>query len=425
MKKLFQVVLIIAVVAGISAAGYQPAAAYWKKRNAPIWRTAKVTRGDIVSVVNATGTVKPVLSVHIGSFVSGPILELHADHNQEVKKGALLAQVDPRIYAAAVARDEAMLDSQKADVERINATLQLAKNNESRAQLLHEENPDFVSQAELDQVHFARLELDAQLKLAEAGVKQASANLLNSKAQLDYTEIRAPVSGVVIDVKIDPGQTLAAQFQTPELFIVAPDMRERMHVYASVDEADIGLIRGAQEKGRPVEFMVAAYENELFEGAIEEIRFSSTETQNVVTYPVIVAAPNPDLKLLPGMTATISFEVDRRLNTIKVPNSALRFLPELSHVREADRKILEGEEWEKHEADEQPDRVLSAHEKAEARRKRNRRHVWIQDGEFLKAVEIVTGLSASRYTELVSGGLKEGDKLVTGTESKKSSWGMN
>lgn len=421
MKKLVRVLLVFVVLGAVTAAAYQPALAYWKKRNTPTWRMAEITRGDIIAEVNATGAVKPVLSVHIGSFVSGPISELHVDFNQEVEKGDLLARVDPTIYAASVARDEGALAARRAEVDRITASLQLAKNNEQRAHQLREENSDFVSQAELDQVHFARMQQEAELKLAEAAVQQAVASLAYTQAQLGYTEIRAPVSGVVIDRKIDPGQTLAAQFQTPELFIVAPDMRKKMHVYASVDEADIGMIRSAQEKGRPVSFIVDAYPGESFEGTIEEIRFSSTETQNVVTYPVIVAAPNPDLKLLPGMTATISFEVEQRLKTLKIPNAALRFLPESRYVREADRKLLEGSQWERNSQDE-PEPRMSAREKAKAQRDRSRRPVWIKDGDYLKAIDVVVGISDAKFTEMVSGGLKEHDKVVTGIEPKKP-WG--
>ncbi len=423
MKTAFRIFLVLLVVVGVVAAAYQPALAYWKKHNAPKWRRAAVVKGDLVAEVNATGTIKPVLSVHIGSFVSGPILKLFVDFNQEVKKGDPLAKIDPRIYEAAKLRDTAALDSRKADVERIRALLQLSKNNEDRAKLLKEKNPDFVSQAELDQLGFNRQELEAQLKLALASVQQAAANLLNSQAQLDYTDINSPVDGMVIDRKIDPGQTLAAQFQTPELFIIAPDMRKKMHVYALVDEADIGMIRAAQQKGNVVRFIVDAYSDELFNGTIEEVRFSSTETQNVVTYPVIVAAPNPDLKLLPGMTASISFVVDQRQQVLKVPNAALRYYPETKLVREADRKLLEGAGWQQDDdPQEQQDTNLSAPEKAEARRKRNRRHVWMADGELLRAVEVVIGISDSRFSEVVSGDVHENDMLVTGIEPKPS-WG--
>ncbi|MGE0756717.1 MAG: efflux RND transporter periplasmic adaptor subunit [Pirellulaceae bacterium] len=418
MKHFARILVVVGLIGGIVAAAYRPAAAYWSKRHTPGWRTTDVIRGDIVADVNATGTVKPVLQVRVGSFVSGPIVELNVNFNQEVAEGDLLARIDPRIYTAAVQRDAAQLATRKAEVERVRASLQLATNNETRAKQLRQENRNYVSQAELDQVHFSRLELEAQLKLAEAAVLQAEANLANSQAQLEYTEIRAPVSGVVIDRKIDPGQTLAAQFQTPELFILAPDMRKKMHVYAAVDEADIGMIRSAQQAGRKVQFTVDAYPGELFEGTIEEVRFSSTETQNVVTYPVIVAAANPDLKLLPGMTAGISFEVERRTGILRIPNSALRFLPDARYAREADRQLLSGTAW----ADDQnevSERQMSAEEKAEARRTQNKRHVWVADGQFLRAVEVVVGISDNSYTELVSGDLNVGDSLVFGVEPPK------
>jgi HlyD family secretion protein len=412
MKTRYKLLILLLLLSGAGVAAYKPAADYWKKRNQPTWREAEITRGTIVAVVNSTGTVKPMLSVQIGSFVSGPILDLFVDFNEEVEKDQLLATIDPRIYEASVARDTAALATRKAEVIRAEAQLNQAENDESRALALLEEDEDFVSDEELDRLKFNRLALEAAVTIANASVEQAKANLDNSATNLGYTKIKSPVKGMIIDRKIDPGQTLAAQFQTPELFVVAPDMREKMHIYASVDEADIGLIRGAQKAGRPVHFTVDAYPDDLFEGTIEEIRFSSTETQNVVTYPVIVAAPNPDLKLLPGMTANISFRVAEKEDVVKIPNTALRFYPELKHVRQEDRKLLEGQDWEK-ENDEQ-DAVLSAEQKAEARKKRSRRHVWVLEGEQLKAIEVEIGLSDSKFTELVSGDVEEGKKLVAG-----------
>ncbi len=418
MKARYKIIVVLLLLGGACAAAYQPAADYWKKRNQPTWKQAETKKGTIIAVVNSTGTVKPVLSVQIGSFVSGPIKELFVDFNQEVEENELLATIDDRIYQASVARDRAFLATSNAEVDRAQSLLQQAINNEARALSLQEENEDFISDQELDQLKFNRAALEAALEVAKASIDQAQANLDNSLANLGYTEIRSPVSGMIIDRKIDPGQTLAAQFQTPELFVVAPNMREKMHIYASVDEADIGLIRSAQEKGRSVHFTVDAYRDDLFQGQIEEIRFSSTELQNVVTYPVIVAAPNPDLKLLPGMTASISFHVDESEDVIRIPNAALRFYPDVKHVREEDRKLLEGKDWEQ-EADQNDDAAMSAIERAEARKKRNTRHVWVVDGDFLKAVEVQTGLSDSKYTELVAGDVREGQQLVTGIEPKK------
>jgi HlyD family secretion protein len=442
MRILVILAIIVAIVAGVAVAGYKPAMEYWELQNAPKWRTAGVVRGDVISVVNSTGTVKPVLQVSVGSFVSGPIdaeyqlkdrdgkllvdkdgLPLHiAEFNQEVRKGDELAKIDPRIYEAGVARDRATLATRVADVERAKALLQQAINDERRAFALQAEDQSFIAQAELDKVRFNRISLEAQVKVAEASVEQAQAQLDLSIANLKYTDIISPVDGIVINRKIDPGQTLAAQFQTPELFIVAPDMRKKMHVHASVDEADIGLINAAKLGGRPVTFTVDAYPDDLFDGTIEEIRLSSTTTQNVVTYPVVVGAPNVELKLLPGMTASISFEVDRRTNIVKIPNSALRFFPQAQHVREADKKLIEGKLEEDEDQQKQEVR-LSAQERSEARRKRNRRHVWVQEGAKLKAIEVQTGISEGQFTELVSGDLKEGDKLVIGIQPPKPGWG--
>jgi HlyD family secretion protein len=439
MRTLLIVGVVVALFAGAIAAGYSPALEYWQKQNAPKWRTSEVSQGDIVSVVNSTGTIKPVLQVAIGSFVSGPIIEPKDEHgnplldrngkpwqiaafNQEVKKGDLLAKVDPRIYQASYDRDLAILQTRQADVERVDALLQQAINDERRADELRKEDPNFIAQAEIDKFHFTRLSLKAQLDLQKASVAQARAQLDLSLANLKYTDIRAPVDGIIINRKIDPGQTLAAQFQTPELFVLAPEMREKMHVHASVDEADIGYILEAKKRALPVTFTVDAY-SDLFEGVIEEVRLSSTTTQNVVTYPVIVAAPNPELKLLPGMTASISFEVERRDDVVKVPNSALRFFPQVQHVRPEDKPLLEGKQDVNNEEEQVTESSLAASERAAARKKRNRRHVWVQEGIKLKAVEVETGISDSYFTELVSGDLKPGAKLVIGLQANTAGFG--
>lgn len=420
MRALIKTLLVLSAlgVAGMFAWPY--AAAYWKARNRPKYRQAAVARGDVVSVVNANGTVQPVLRVSIGSFVSGPVVELDVDYNSKVTKGQVLAKIDPRLYKASVARDQAALATQKAEVERAKAQLQQAFNDERRALAFRAENANYISDAEMDQYKFNRIALEAQVKVTEAAVQQAQGNLANSETNLEYTEIRSPVDGIVIDRKIDKGQTLAASFQTPELFVIAPEMDKRMLINASVDEADIGLIRKAQERKQKVEFTVDAYPDDLFEGAVSQIRVNPTTTQNVVTYTVVVEAPNPDLKLLPGMTAALSFKVDECRNVLRVPNAALRFYPKLEQVRASDRGLLEGTDKPVDQSEEE-EAVTSeaqrpAAERARASRDRNRRHVWGDDGEFLRAVPVVTGLNDYQYTQLVSGALKEGDKLVTGID---------
>ncbi len=425
MRTLLKLLIVLAILGGLGYAAYPKVAAYLAERNKVIWRTTKVEQGAIIAVVNSTGTIKPKLQVSIGSFVSGPIKELHVEFNQEVKKDTLLAKIDPRIYASNVARDTASLANRDADVFRVQAQLQQAIRDEKRALALREEDKTFMAQAEMDKFMFARIGLEAQLAVAKTAIAQAQATLDNSQLNLDYTDIRSPVDGIVIDRKIEPGQTLAAAFQTPELFIIAPDMREEMHVHASVDEADIGQIHAAKLKNYPVTFTVDAYPDELFTGRIKEIRLSSTTTQNVVTYPVIVGAPNPELKLLPGMTASLSFQVDERANVTKLPNAALRYYPEAKYVRTEDLPILEGlassqptEAEPSGEASAGSVVAQSARERAESRKKRSQRHVWVAEGQKLRAVPVTVGLTDGRFTEVVAGEIKPGQLLVTGIQPK-------
>lgn len=422
MRFFIKLFLILGVLGGLSYAGWIKGSAWMKERNKPSFRTAEIEEGTIRITRNATGDVRPVLPYQVGSFVSGPIEQLYADFNDEVTEGQLLAKIDPRIYKAAVAGDRAALASRKAEVTRVEAQLQRAVNDEQRSMQLQKENRDFISQTEMDQFHFARTGLDAQLVLAQASVDQAKANLENSEANLGYTEIRSPVEGIVIDRKIEPGQTLAAQFQAPELFVIAPDMKEKMHIFASIDEADIGLIRRAQDLGNQVVFKVDAYPNELFEGGqIEQIRLSSTMTQNVVTYPVIVATPNPGMRLLPGMTAELTFLVEEKKDILKVPAAALRYLPEnKEYVHSDDHDKLDLtyslEDQGNEDSSNLEDKPLD--EAAKDAKSMSRRHVWIQDGEKLRAVEVQVGVSDYLFREIVGGDLKAGDKVVVGLETK-------
>ncbi len=421
MRTLVKISLVVLVLGIVGTVAYSQLHAYWKERNKPRYRQAEVTRGDIVAVVNSTGTVQPVRRVQVGTFVSGPIDELNVNYLDEVKEGDLLARIDPRIYEAYQARDQATLATRKAEVTRAKALKQQAINDEQRAMDLWQENKDYISATEMDQYKFNRMSLEAQLEVAEAAVEQAQANLEISKTNVRYTEITAPEDGIIIDRKIEEGQTMAAQFQTPELFVLAPDMRQKMHIFASVDEADIGLIRQAKEQQRKVYFTVDAYPDDLFEGQIYQVRMNSTTLQNVVSYPVVVEASNPDLKLLPGMTASLSFQIDEREDIVRIPNAALRFYPKTEHVRPEDRKLLEGTDEQADSPDEADD-VLgqrSAMQRAMLNRKRNRRHVWIVDAEHLRAVEVVTGLSSRKWTELVSGKLEVGQKLVVPGEAPK------
>jgi HlyD family secretion protein len=417
MKRWLIVIAILGTIGGGIALALPPARAYMAERNKPKYRTDKVTQGDLVFSVQATGTIQPVLKVQIGTFVSGPIdtaVPL-AEFNQVVKKGDLLARIDQRIYQAAVLRDKATWATANAEVARMKALLQQAKNDERRSQDLRKINKDYISDSEMDQYRFARESMEAQLQSAEQSIIQAEAQLKNSELNLGYTDIVAPADGIIIDRKIDPGQTLAAQFQTPELFSLAVDMDKRMWLHANVVEADIGHVLRAKEDGAPVEFRVTAYEEELFTGKIISVRRNPVTEQTVVMYPVVVETENADLKLLPGMTAFITFEVERREDVLRIPGAALRYLPDVSLVREEDKKLLDGQS----NSTEAEEVNRSVSKRVEANRKQKHRHVWIAqpDGK-LKGVEVEIGISEEgRFYEMMTGELKEGDELVTGKEA--------
>jgi HlyD family secretion protein len=412
-RRLLTWLLILGILVGGASAGASRAKSWWEERSAPKFLTTTVSRGRVETAVNSTGTVKPMLSVSVGAFTSGPIQRVFVDFNTEVKKDQVLAEIDPRLLAAAVERDRAAVESQEADLKRVEALLQQAKNNEMRARKLMAINKDYLAETDLDQFHFTRLSYEAQIKLGNASIKQAKANLKNSEANLEYTKIVSPVNGIIIERKVDPGQTVAASFQTPELFIIAPDMDKFMYVYASVDEADIGMIRSAQDHGKPVNFTVDAYPGRLFPGKIHQVRNNSTTTQNVVTYPVVVKAPNPERKLMPGMTANITFQIEARENVLRIPAAALRFVPLSSHVREEDRHHVEVTLAVPLDSN----KKSTAQEKSEQSRKRHERVVWVKDGQLLRAVPVTLGMIQNQYAELLTGGLAENDEVVIGLDT--------
>lgn len=419
MRVAIRIVLVLLCLLAVGAACYFPVAQIIRERNRPKFRLMAVTRGEIILNVNATGTVEPVQRVTVGSTASGPIAEIFTDFNEPVKKDQLLARIDPRLYQSMVERDRASMAAREAEVQRVQAKLQQAINDEKRANNLQKVRADFVSETEMDQLKFSRLAQEAELSLAKTAVEQARASLDNSLANLGYTEIRSPVDGIVIDRKVDVGQTIAAQFQTPELFIVAPRMNEEMYIYAAVDEADIGLIQDARKTDQPVRFTVDAYADRIFDsGKILQVRLKSSEEQNVITYPVIVATPNQDLMLLPGMTANLSFQIERKENVLKIPNSALRFYPpKREWVHPDDRSILDGVESlnaNKNASRSSENQNRSATDRAEAAERRNQRHVWVVEKGLLRARPVTTGISDNRMTELISGELNEGDELVVG-----------
>ena len=270
------------------------------------YRTSVVDRGTVISSVSATGTVKPVTMVQVGSQVSGTIQLLHADFNSSVRKGQVVAQLDPSVFRTQLAQFEAGYTRAEVNVADADRTLKRTKDLLSR---------NLVSQSEVDAAQAALDRSQAELKQARASVDQARVNL-------DHTTITSPIDGVVVARNVDVGQTVAASLQAPVLFEIANDLTD-MQVEASIDEADIGRI----QVGQAVHFTVDAFPDDQFAGVVAQIRLQPITVQNVVTYTTVIAVKNPDLKLRPGMTANVSVEVARRENVLRVPSGALTFRP--------------------------------------------------------------------------------------------------
>ena len=304
-------VLLIALAAG----GWY---FYQKKENGVQFRTVQVIRGDLRATVTATGTVNAVTTVLVGTQVSGTIKEIFVDFNSPVKKGQLLAQIDPELSQTRVAQARANLQSAEAGVEKATAVLRDANRTFERNRTLWERN--YIARSELDTSETSQQSATAQLSVAKAQVGQARAALQQEETNLQYTRILSPVDGVVISRNVDVGQTVAASFQTPTLFSIAQDLT-RMQIETNVDEADIGRIRVDQM----VQFTVDSYPDNLFPGRVAEVRNAPTTIQNVVTYTVVVKVANPELMLKPGMTANVSIITASEKNVLKVPNAAIRF----------------------------------------------------------------------------------------------------
>ena len=283
----------------------------------PVYRTEPLTRGSIQETVNASGTINPVTTVQVGTQVSGRVLELYADFNSRVTKGQVIARIDP---AQCLAQEEQAVANRlaaQANVEKAEAQVHDAEIKLRRARELLSQN--LLSQDEFDSAQVAWDTARASVSGSRAQLVQAEASLKLARTNLGYTTIVSPVDGMVVSRTVDVGQTVAASFQTPTLFSIAQDLT-RMQISASVDEADIGQVAEGQE----VVFTVDAYPDREFKGEVTQVRNAPVVVQNVVTYDVIIAVDNADLKLKPGMTASTSIIVNRADGVLKIPNAALR-----------------------------------------------------------------------------------------------------
>lgn len=377
--------------------------------------SAKVQKGEIRDGVDATGTVNAVVNVQVGSQVSGTISKLYADFNSRVRKGDVIAEIDPRLLQGAVLQANADLENARANVvasranlDKTKAALVQTKADYARAQVMEKDAVGTEQALDLAKANYeaAKAAVDsavANVAQAEADVKRKEAAVEVAQTNLNYTIIRSPIDGTVVARNVDVGQTVAASLQAPTIFTIAQDLA-KMQVYAKVDESDVGRIRTGQQ----VTFKVDAFPKELFHGIVSQLRMNPTTIQNVVTYDAIIDFANPDLKLFPGMTAYVTIPVATAEDVVKVPNAALRFKPPMTpeEVRALYAKY-----------------GITEHEEASvagAPSKRSRAEqavIWklLHDGT-IEPVEVALGITDHAFTELrkaEAGEIKPGDELVT------------
>ena len=349
---------------------------WWTAGIPPVhYKTALVDRGPITAIVTATGTVNPVVSVQVGSQVSGKITQLMADFNSVVTKGQILATIDPQPFQARVSQARASLKSGHGNLAKAKNMANQRKLELDRMKTLLRQQ--FVSQADLALAATNFRDAQAQVEVAQAQMDQAVATLASAKLDLGYTTIYSPVNGIVVSRNVDVGQTVAASFQTPTLFVIAQNLTQ-MQVDTNVSESDIGGV----VEGKPANFRVDAYPKHFFEGIVTQVRNAPISIQNVVTYDVVITVDNRDLKLKPGMTANVTIVTAKKENPLRVPNGALRFRMPGALV---DRKVTQ---------------------------------VWVMDqAKQVHQAVITTGIADSLSTEIAEGVLKEGDQVILGIET--------
>lgn len=388
---------LLALALAVGGAGYL----WWYSRpEAPKFVTAAVTRGDVVRSIITTGAVNPVVTVQVGTYVSGVIQALHCDYNTEVKAGQLCAKIDPRPYQVVVDQNVANLASARAQLRKDEAAVVFSK-------IIHARDLKLLKHGGVSQetVDTDKSNLDqniAQVGLDEATIQQRQAALAAAQVNLDYTSIISPVDGVVVSRSIDVGQTVAASFQTPTLFLIAKDLT-KMQVDTNVSESDVG---GAKV-GQKAFFTVESHPNKIFWGQVTQLRQAPITVQNVVTYDVVVSVDNSDLQLLPGMTANTRIITDERRDVLRVPLQALRFSPRGLGQAEASEETTEPER-----PTEGPNEHRQAGEGTHQHKRAVETRVWVLRSGQPEPVPVTAGLSDSTFVEITSGDLKAGDKVV-------------
>ncbi len=413
MRRLLPLVLGVVLLAG-------GAAWYWRHAQTPTtsYRTAAVQRGDLHITISATGTLEPEEVVDIGAQVAGQIKSLGpdpsdssktVDYGTPVEEGTVLARIDDALYVSDVEQATAAMEVAKANLERAEADqMQLqakytqADRDLKRAHDLVRAGAVAIAPSEVDQYQANYDTSKANLSVGKAGIAQAKKAIAQSEAalkkaqqNLSYCTIRSPVKGVIVDRRVNVGQTVVSSLNAPSLFLIAKDLK-RMQVWVSVNEADIGQIRA----GQPVHFTVDAYPKETFKGTVNKVRLNATMTQNVVTYTVEVTTDNSDGRLLPYLTANVQFEVGQRENVLVVPNAALRWRPTPQQIAPDARREAAGKGRAKGKAAEN-----DAAEQGT---------LWVADGPFVRPLRVRVGPSDGVQTEVEGEGLDEGTEIIIG-----------
>jgi len=401
-------IVVLAVIAGLVTGVW----AFWSKREkATLFHTIPVRRGDIVATISATGTIEPAAAVDVGAQVAGVIVSFGKDKRgkevnwgSEVDAGTVLAKIDDSLYVAAVKTAEAQVQQAQANIPvaeanvlQQKANLLLATQNWERAQRLGPS--DALAQSAYDQykdtyeVGKANLASAlAAVDTAKAALAAAKASLLTARINLDYCTIKSPAKGVIIDRRVNIGQTVVSSLSAPSLFLISSDLKHTMQVWISVNEADVGNIH----EGQPVRFTVDAFPGQVFHGKVGQVRLNATMTQNVVTYTIEIDTDNSEGRLLPYLTANAQFEIGRRQGVLLVPNAALRFTPKPGEIA-PEAKQARGSR-----------RGISPEQGGE------RGTIWIAQGKFVRPLPVKAGLTDGAFTEVEGARLAEGLPVVVG-----------
>jgi len=383
--------------------------------DAPEYQTIVAERGNVVSRVSTSGSLQAVVTVEVGSQVSGRIQALFADFNSPVKKGQLIAKIDPSLFTAAVVSAEANVTASRANVTRLTVTAEDAERQAKRAEEVFAQQ--LISATERDNAVATARAARASVDQGVGQLAQSRASLEQARTNLRYTDILSPTDGVVISRAVNVGQTVAASLSAPVIFTIAQDLR-KMEVHTNVAESDIGRLK----PGMRVSFTVDAYPGEPFRGSIRDIRNAAQVVQNVVTYDAVIDVENPDLKLKPGMTATVSIVTDRRRDVMSVPNTALRFRPEgvggssgagpaaPANAQGAGQRRERRERGGEHDDESPAPQVV-------------KRTVYVLVNGAAVPREVTTGLTDGRVTEITGGDLKEGEAVIVGAAGQNNQRG--